>query len=649
MGRVFQGLVNLPRFQKQLIILAIDAVLLAGALWLAYSLRLGVVYRLPGPASYVLFSLTVLATVAVFVRIGLYRAVIRYINGKVITSAIIGVSASALMLVSMSFLLRIFTPRSVPVIYWCLALIFTAGTRLLMRFLVQVSTLRDKKAIVIYGAGVTGRELANALLGSDEYLPIAFVDDDEQRQKYIIHGLKVFSPQSLPKLLENDNVEVVLLALDKVSHSEKAAVLGYLESFPCRILTVPSTSDVVGGKVTINDLREIDIEDLLGRDPVAPVPDLLSGSISRKAVMVTGAGGSIGSELCRQIVKLRPSKLVLVDVSEYGLYQIEQELTQTIRKEGANVSLAALLGSVQKEHRMEVIMRTFGIQTVYHAAAYKHVPIVEENIVEGVRNNVFGTWYLAEAAVRAGVENFVLISTDKAVRPTNVMGASKRFAELVLQGLSDRGTSTKFCMVRFGNVLGSSGSVVPLFRQQILAGGPVTVTHPDVYRYFMTIPEAAQLVLQACSMAEGGEVFVLDMGEPVRILELARKMIHLMGYEVKDETHPGGEIEIQFTGLRPGEKLYEELLVGGNPEGTQHQRIMKAAEVYLSWEALSDILSQLDQACHDFDCASVVRLLGEADTGYSPDMIHRDLVANGREGVNGAKGARVLELKSGLR
>jgi FlaA1/EpsC-like NDP-sugar epimerase len=385
-------------------------------------------------------------------------------------------------------------------------------------------------------------------------------------------------------------------------------------------------SEVVNGQAKIEEIRDIEIEDLLGRDSVSPDIDLLGACINGKCVLVTGAGGSIGSELCRQIIKQKPRRLVLFELSEFGLYSIERELKHLIEKSGQDIELIALLGSVQHKVRMRIVMTTFGVQTVYHAAAYKHVPLVEHNIIEGVRNNVFGTWHTAEAAIEAGVERFVLISTDKAVRPTNVMGATKRMAELVLQGLSKRQTSTRFCMVRFGNVLGSSGSVVPLFREQIRKGGPITVTHPDIIRYFMTIPEAAQLVIQAGSMGVGGDVFVLDMGEQVKIVDLAHKMIRLMGYEVRDQKNPQGDIEVVFTGLRPGEKLYEELLVGECSEGTAHRRIMKAHEIDLPWEELSILLERLDHGCHAFDCHAIIDMLRSAPLSFTPKDGVNDLV-----------------------
>ena len=401
------------------------------------------------------------------------------------------------------------------------------------------------------------------------------------------------------------------------------------------ILTTPAVQDIVSGKAKIEEVKEVEIEDLLGRDCVAPNSELLTSNIKDKVVLVTGAGGSIGSELCRQIIKQQPTKLILLELNEFSLYTIEQELQNYCQShDNCQVEIISILGSVQKENRLETIFKTFGVQTIYHAAAYKHVPMVEHNVVEGVRNNVFGTWYCAEAAIKAGIERFVLISTDKAVRPTNVMGASKRLAELILQALSKRQSETLFCMVRFGNVLGSSGSVVPLFREQIKNSGPITVTHPDIIRYFMTIPEASQLVIQAGAMGKGGDVFVLDMGEPVKITSLAQKMIRLSGLTEKTESEPNGDIEIKFTGLRPGEKLYEELLIGDNVEGSEHPRIMTANEVHLTWPETHNLLNRLDRACHEFKVEDVINLLLEAPAAFThesknPDWVLNETIKNG--------------------
>jgi len=439
-------------------------------------------------------------------------------------------------------------------------------------------------------------------------------------------GIHVGSPGQIAAIIRAKNVSRILLALPSASRARRREVLESLGNMPIPVQTVPGMSDIVDGSMRIDELQDVKIEDLLGRDPVEPKLKLMHANIKDKVVMVTGAGGSIGSELCRQIVLYEPKALVLFELSEFGLYSIEQELRALINDEQLDVVLQPILGNVQKQSRVQAVMEKFGVQTVYHAAAYKHVPLVEYNVVEGVVNNVFGTWRAAEAAVAAGVETFVLISTDKAVRPTNIMGASKRLAELVLQGLAIRQNKTRFCMVRFGNVLGSSGSVVPLFREQIRNGGPITVTHPEIIRYFMTIPEAAQLVIQAGAMGKGGDVFVLDMGEPVRIADLARRMVHLMGLEVKDNQHPDGDIEICFSGLRPGEKLYEELLIGENVRQTAHPRIMAANELSLNWKDMAELLRQLEHYCDNFAVERIVQLITEAPTGFSHSSAVCDLV-----------------------
>jgi FlaA1/EpsC-like NDP-sugar epimerase len=411
--------------------------------------------------------------------------------------------------------------------------------------------------------------------------------------------------------------------------------------------------DVIEGRASSDEILDVDIDDLLGREPVSPHSDLLQSNIYNKVVMVTGAGGSIGSELCRQIIRLQPTKLVLFELSEFGLYQIDRELNELVQQKQLNVEIVPIIGSVQRINRVENVLKAFSVETVYHAAAYKHVPLVENNIVEGVRNNVFGTMYAAQAAVKAGVDTFVLVSTDKAVRPTNVMGATKRMAELVLQALANQQSSTRFCMVRFGNVLGSSGSVVPLFRKQIKDGGPVTLTHNDITRYFMTIPEAAQLVIQAGAMGKGGDVFVLDMGEPVRIRDLAVKLIRLSGLDVKDELNPHGDIEIQCTGLRPGEKLYEELLIGDNVETTDHERIMTASEVMLPWEKLEVIINELDDASHHFQHQKIRDLLMNAPLAYKPndpiaDMLFLAKKADPKLDYNNTdKGGKIVSFEQG--
>ncbi|MDO7672742.1 MAG: polysaccharide biosynthesis protein, partial [OM182 bacterium] len=477
--------------------------------------------------------------------------------------------------------------------------------------------------VIIYGAGSSGMQLLAALQSGDQYLPVAFVDDGHKLLGSTVHGVRVYGPNSLYELVEAFSVRQILLAIPSATHAERKEILNKLEHLPVHVKTVPDLFDMVSGKVGVDEIRDIDIEDLLGRDIVPPDPELLGACIKSRSVLVTGAAGSIGSELCRQILAIGPSRLVLLDSFEYGLYELEQELLtklELMRLEsdaGSSVELHAALGSVGNESFVRDVMQRYKIETVYHVAAYKQVPMVENNIVEGVRNNIFGTLATAQAAQANGVKDFVFISTDKAVRPTNYMGATKRFTEQVLQALAQRGIETAegvggsdkaptlFSMVRFGNVLGSSGSVVPLFRRQISMGGPVTVTHPEVTRYFMTVQEAAQLVIQAGSMATGGDVFVLDMHDPIRIVDLAKKMVHLMGYDVRDENSYRGDIAIEYTGLRPGEKLYEELLIGESVTGTDHPKIMRAEEETLSWQELKPLIDRLAQACESADSEEI--------------------------------------------
>jgi len=463
-----------------------------------------------------------------------------------------------------------------------------------------------------------------------------------KKYRTMIHGITVYSLVELQGLIDQHKVKTLLLALGSANRSTRKSVLDRLESFSVEVLTIPSMADVVSGRASIEEFKEVDIDDLLGRDSVEPDQALLSQCITDKVVMVTGAGGSIGSELCRQICKQKPRALVLFELTEFALYSIEQELSAYNDTHGLSFPIYPFMGSVQHRNRLAEIMRLHMVQTVYHAAAYKHVPLVELNVIEGVRNNVFGTWFSAEAAIEAGVETFVLVSTDKAVRPTNVMGATKRLAELVLQSKAlMENQSVRFCMVRFGNVLGSSGSVVPLFRKQIRSGGPVTLTHPEITRYFMTIPEASQLVIQAGSMGKGGDVFVLDMGESVKIMDLATRMIRLMGLSVHSKDEPG-DIEIIHSGLRPGEKLYEELLIGDNVQGTDHAKIMTAQEEHLTWQEMQTLLRQLDQACHAMDCERIRKLILSAPVGYNPQHEVKDMLWQLKPT---ARSAEIVDLK----
>lgn len=533
-------LLGLPRAVKRLISVSADIFFLISSLFAAYFLTQQE-QRTDVPQIALAFAITLPITLFIFTKLGLYRAVIRYIGQHALGAVLSGIVSSAFILALLFGVLQVHDKGNLIFVYAILALVTSGGLRLLARmFLVQRNN-GHKERVLIYGAGSSGRQLAQALINGEQYHPVVFVDDDTTLHRSTILGVPVGAPAQITALIKSHNISRILLALPSVSRARRREVLDALEELPIPVQSIPGMSDLVDGSMRIDELQDVKIEDLLGRDPVAPKAKLMQANIKDKVVMVTGAGGSIGSELCRQILHCEPTVLVLFELSEFGLYSIEQELSSLIKQQELDIKLIPVMGTVQRRSRLETVMKAFKVQTVYHAAAYKHVPLVEYNVVEGVRNNVFGTWYAAEAAISAGVETFVLISTDKAVRPTNVMGASKRLAELVLQALAQRQSATRFCMVRFGNVLGSSGSVVPLFREQIRKGGPITVTHKDIIRYFMTIPEAAQLVLQAGAMGKGGDVYVLDMGEPVKIADLAKRMIHLMGLEVKDDIHPNGE------------------------------------------------------------------------------------------------------------
>ena len=621
-------LLNAPRSIKRLISISYDFLAVPLSIYLALALRLDTLTPQISAELISSIAATTIASIIIFMRTGLYRAVVRFMAEKAFVSLLVGSGLSALTFATCSFLLQADIPRSTIIIYLFSLLIFIGTPRLFVRAIVSQLSKNGTEPVVIYGAGSQGIALANSLMNSDTYRPCAFIDDNKRKQKSVIHGLKVYPASQLDELLENVHRKKVLLALGSASSSARKRLLEQLASKKIEVLTTPSVNDIVSGKAKIEEVKKVDIEDLLGRDPVPPRSELIQQCITDKVVAVTGAGGSIGSEICRQIILQKPTKLVLIELNEFSLYTIEQELIQMKEVQNLTLDIISILGSVQKEHRLKTIFETFKVDTVYHAAAYKHVPMVEHNVVEGVRNNVFGTWYCAEAAIKASVKNFVLISTDKAVRPTNVMGTSKRVAELVLQALAKRQEDTRFTMVRFGNVLGSSGSVVPLFHRQIQQGGPITVTHPDIIRYFMTIPEAAQLVIQAGSMGKGGDVFVLDMGEPVKITVLARKMIHLSGLSEKHDQNPSGDIAIEYSGLRPGEKLYEELLVGDNVEGTEHPRIMTANEIHLSWPETHNLLNRLDKACHDFLVDDVIELLLEAPAAFKHEGKIPDWVKN---------------------
>ncbi|MEZ8128755.1 polysaccharide biosynthesis protein [Enterovibrio norvegicus] len=627
-----QKLMFFSRKTKRIITIMYDFFAVLASVYFAYLLRLDTTFIQLSLSEISTFLITSIVTVLSFIKLGMYRAVLRYMAFPAIGNIFLAMLFSTITLAVSGFLFQSYLPRSVPVIYAGLALCFLGGPRVLIRSYYNHYFKLNKPNVLIYGAGNTGRDLAYALQNGGEYHPIAFIDDDPAKQKSIILGLRVYSLSQMTDLFDLYQPVKILLAINNVDHQEKTEILNRVSMFPLEVQSVPSVQEIASGRSSIDNVKDIELEDLLGRDPVVADNELLKKCIFNKSVMVTGAGGSIGSELCRQILSQQPNTLVLYELNEYNLYQIEKELKETVKLKGYKTLVVAALGSVQRQNRIEKLMMAFCVDTVYHAAAYKHVPIVENNIVEGVRNNVYGTWYCAEAAVKCGIKDFVLISTDKAVRPTNVMGASKRMAELVLQGIAEREVGTNFKMVRFGNVLGSSGSVVPLFRQQIRKGGPVTVTHPEIIRYFMLIPEAAELVIQAGSMGTTGQVFVLDMGAPVKIVELAEKMIMLMGHKPRlnfDQSlncRDHSIIDIEFSGLRPGEKLYEELLIGDNVEGTSHPKIMAASENMLSWNEVNDILSELDKYCHDFDIEKIVELLKSTPLGFHSDHKNTDLL-----------------------
>ena len=573
------------------------------SLWSAFALRLGEWSPDVAP-HWPAFVVSAVVCIPIFGRSGLYRQVVRYIGSHAMLAVVKGTTITAIVLSAVAYTMPLTGfPRSVPVIFWLITLVYVAGTRFMVRAYFQwlISKSQQREPVIIYGAGSSGVELSRILLQQGQYTPVAFLDDNRKAQRRIIDGIYVYAPKAIAQLLKDTQAKQVLVAISSDDNDSRKRIIEFLEPYAVHVRLIPDLADLISGQQSIANIRDVQIEDLLGRDEVDPLPHLLSGSVSQRNVLITGAGGTIGSELCRQILRLRPRMIVMLDQSEYGLYQIHRELRDISEREELEVPLATVLGSVTDTALLRRTFQSFTIETLYHAAAYKHVGMVERNVIQGMKNNTFGTLYTAEAAMDAGVKDFILVSTDKAVRTTSVMGASKRLAEMILQALQDQSEGTKFSMVRFGNVLGSSGSVVPLFSEQIERGGPVTVTHPEVTRYFMTIPEAAQLVLQAASMARGGDVFLLDMGYPVKILDLAHRMIRLKGYTMREEGSSHGDIEIQITGLKPGEKLHEELLVGDAVEQTQHCKIMRAHEHYVPLQELRGALATLEQACETFD------------------------------------------------
>jgi FlaA1/EpsC-like NDP-sugar epimerase len=625
LSRVRGILVGLPRPLKRLLMVLVDvALILAAAIAaiLITSPALAAVERFPAEILLVIGGITV----PVFWSLGLYRAVVRFLRSRVIIAVVIAVSvvAAGMAAYALAFPASGVSPGAA-LAFWAFAVVHTAGSRFTVRDFLHGQRKSAERAI-IYGAGTSGARLANLLASGGECQPVAFIDDNKALHGSVVAGLFVYPPDALMKLVEMYHASRLLLAMPSASRQRRATIIQKHVTSPLHIQTVPDMNDLVSGKASFDDLREVGVDDLLGRDPVPPRAEFISACVAGRNVMVTGAGGSIGSELCRQIVRLGAARLVMVDHSEPALYAIEQELQALAGAKGLPIELVAVLGSVTEANFLRQILRSFDVRTLYHAAAYKHVPLVEYNMGIGIRNNVLGTYRTAMAAERAGVDTFVLVSTDKAVNPTNVMGATKRFAEVILQGMVERGTRMRICMVRFGNVLASSGSVVPRFREQIRAGGPVTVTHPEIERYFMTIPEAAQLVIEASGMGDAGDVFLLDMGRPVKIVELAERMIRLSGLYLRDAKNPEGDIEIVFTGLRPGEKLYEELLINGTAVATEHPRIWRASDGGATWGQVRAAVEAITKAVVNNDCDAMRRILLEVVPEYRPPSTFVDHV-----------------------
>jgi len=644
---------SLPRNAKRLIVLCVDLALLPLAMWVSFSLRLGELY-VPRGGIILLFIAVPFIAIPIFIRLGLYRAIIRYIGFLAMWAVIKAVSLYSLIWGVLVLLTAIpHVPRSVLLINWLVTILLIGSSRAIARWWLSGSfnpaTKNGKrKKVAIYGAGEAGMQIAAALSENRDFLPVAYIDEKKILQGNYISGLPVYGPGQLNSIIDDFLVTDVLLAMPAASRFRRSEIISMLELYPVHVTTLPGLDDLASGKVRVEDVREVGVRDLLGRDPVGPDDHLLNANVENKVVLVTGAGGSIGSEICRQIIRIKPKALILYEQNEHALYDIEIELNELVQQEfSSSVNMldetiplfssltnhnrlsiiTPILASVANQSRLEMVCTAFGVETIYHAAAYKHVPMVEKNPLEAINNNILGTYRAAKAAINSHVDTFVLISTDKAVRPTNTMGASKRFAEMILQGLSKKpDCKTRFTMVRFGNVLGSSGSVIPLFREQIKNGGPVTVTDPEITRYFMTNSEAAQLVIQAGAMGRGGAVFVLDMGEPVKILDMAIRMIRLSGFNVKDEDNPDGDIEITFTGLRPGEKLYEELLIGENVIPTQHELILSADEKSIPLKQIETFVQQFTEVVENYDVGECRVLLMDAVREFHPQCKVSDLV-----------------------
>ncbi len=602
-----------------MLLLVTDCIVLPVSMYLAYSLKLGRLVPLQEIQKYwwILFLLP-LVNIPIYMKSGIYHSVLQYLGMNAIKATIESVSLSILIIGFLMLLVKDLSfPRSVLIIFWFVAIIMTIGDRYFARWLLYSFIDRNgkgDKSVAIYGAGKAGAMLVDSIRQNDKYKLIGLIDDDPQKWGTILNSELIHPPEDIQEMIRKNELRLIFIAIPSLTSSVRRELLSTITQYPVEVRVLPGLEKIMDGRVSVENVVQVQVEDILGRGPVAPSRDLLKKNIAGKSILVTGAGGSIGSELCRQILELNPDKLVLLERSEYNLYTIMQD--EIVREHGDKV--VPILGSILNEEQLYKTLLTHNIQTVYHAAAYKHVPMVEINPIAGVWNNVIGTNRVASAAANAGVELFVLISTDKAVRPTNVMGASKRFAELILQAMNQEHPRTCFTMVRFGNVLDSAGSVVPLFRKQIADGGPVTVTHPDVLRYFMSIPEAVQLVIQAGAMSEGGEVFLLDMGKPIKILDLARKMIYLSGFEPLDDKSQRGDIPIEITGLRPGEKLYEELLISSNPIQTEHPRIMKANEYFFEPDIIKEAVNEMSQHCNEHDKNAVIQTLQKFVNEYTP-------------------------------
>jgi FlaA1/EpsC-like NDP-sugar epimerase len=635
-------LIGLSRPTKRLVNLAVDSVGFAVCGAVSAWLLTGTGVTVGQMAWFV--SLPVLIALPMARWHKLYLSIVRYVGFGLLAAGAKTAAWSAVLAAAVLYFAGIVdAPFRWATAFWALTFIYICGSRYVARaFLINTVSDMARERVIIYGAGASGAQLATGMFSGGEFLPVAMIDDDPALSGKVVGGLVVYAPTDTESLIRKTKADRVLLAIPSASRRKRGAVLERLTEFPVHVQTIPEMSDLVTGKARVDEISDVKVEDLLGRNPVPPDASLLGSSIYGKNVMVTGAGGSIGSELCRQIIALDPSRLVVFDLSEPALYDIDKDLKNLAVKLGSRCEMVALLGSVHHGERVRRIMETFSIQTVYHAAAYKHVPIVEQNLFEGIYNNVLGTLHTVRAAIASGVETFVLISTDKAVAPTNAMGATKRFAELILQAYASQNHKTRLCMVRFGNVLESSGSVVPLFREQIRNGGPVTVTHRDIIRYFMTIPEAAQLVIQAASMARGGDVFVLDMGEPVKIRDLAYRMINMMGLTARDDENPDGDIEIKYTGLRPAEKLYEELLIGGDVIGTEHPGIMRANEDFLPFESLAAQIDQLVEALQAFNYDLALNILLSTVREYTSEAGISDLEWIRRQESTGTTGSNTV-------